>query len=134
MKGKKRENLEEKAREVFCRYPSVKLAYLFGSQAQGLAGRQSDFDFAVYAAEKNPARLFDLKLELLGKLGKIFGEDKIDVVILNTARQPELKYNIIKDGRLIYEKEPFKLLVEPKILNEYFDFHAQLLRHGLTKA
>lgn len=133
MKEKKPENLEKKAKAIFRQHPSVKLAYFFGSRVKGQAGRQSDFDFAVWADERDGVKLFDLKLELLGKLGKIFGEDKIDMVILNLAKQPELKYNIIKDGRLIYEKEPFKLLVEPRILNEYFDFHAQLLRHGLTK-
>jgi hypothetical protein len=49
------------------------------------------------------------------------------------AELKKLKYSIIKDGNLIFEKEPFKVIVEPKILNEYFDFHAMLLRHRLTR-
>lgn len=59
--------------------------------------------------------------------------NKIDVCILNDLKSPELKYNIIKNGYLVYEKEPFKLLVEPPILNEYFDFHQSLSRYHLTK-
>jgi hypothetical protein len=58
----------------------------------------------------------------------------IDIVILNLARSPELKYQIINGGRLIYEKEPFKVLIEPRILNEYFDFQKMLLKYNLTEA
>jgi len=60
--------------------------------------------------------------------------DKVDVVILNLTDSPELKYNIITQGRLIYEKEPYRIIVEPRILNDYFDFRSLLLRHHLTKA
>jgi len=53
--------------------------------------------------------------------------------MLNLIEGPELKYNIIKEGKLIYEKEPYKVLIEPRILNEYFDFRMSLLRYNLTK-
>ena len=67
------------------------------------------------------------------KISRLLGTDKIDVVILDMAESPELKYSIIKEGKLIYEKEPYRVLLEPKILNEYFDFHSILSRYGLTK-
>jgi len=45
---------------------------------------------------------------------------------------PEMKYAIITEGILLYEKEPYRVIVEPRILNEYFDFRIMLKRHGLT--
>ena len=112
----------------------IKLVYLFGSQVNGTAGPLSDYDFAFYIDEKDKKKLFDLKLDLIGKLTQILKSDKIDVVILNIVESPELKYNIIKDGKLIFERTPYRILVEPQILNNYFDFHSLLLRHNLTKA
>jgi len=115
-------------------YSQIKLVYLFGSQVNKTSGPLSDYDFAFYIDEKDKNKLFDLKLDLIGKLSQILKSDKIDVVILNMVESPELKYNIIKDGKLIFEREPYRILVEPQILNNYFDFHNLLLRYNLTKA
>ena len=60
--------------------------------------------------------------------------DKLDIIILNLIESPELKYKIIRDGVLLFKEEPYKVLVEPRILNEYFDFHDLLVRYNLTKA
>jgi len=119
---------------LFLKYPQVKLVYLFGSQASQKTGPLSDYDFAFYLEEKDKKKLFDLKLDLISSLSRILKTDNIDVVILNEVESPELKYNIIKEGKLIYEIEPYRLLVEPRILNDYFDFHYLLLRFNLTKA
>ena len=70
----------------------------------------------------------------MGEVSSKLKTDKLDLVILNDIDGPELKYNIVKEGILLFEKEPFKVIIEPKIFNEYFDFHALLLRHNLTKA
>lgn len=114
--------------------PVVKLGYFFGSRAENSAGPLSDYDFAFYLEESSKEKRFEIRLTLLKHLTKLFQTDDIDVVILNDTQAPELKYNIIKNGILFYEQEPFKVLIEPRILNEYFDFHSSLLRYGLTKA
>jgi predicted nucleotidyltransferase len=119
---------------LFLKYPQVKLAYLFGSQVSRKTGPLSDYDFAFYLEEKDKKKSFDLKLDLISSLSRILKTNNIDVVILNEVESPELKYNIIKEGKLIYEIEPYRLLVEPRILNDYFDFHYLLLRFNLTKA
>ena len=118
---------------VFGAFPEVKLAYLFGSRAQGQAGPLSDYDFAVYLDERDALKRFDLRLKLMDVLTRKLKTDKVDVCVLNDIKSPELKYNIIKDGTLILEREPFKVLVEPRILNEYFDFHYSLVKHNLTR-
>lgn len=119
--------------EIFKLFPEIKLVYLFGSQASGDTGPLSDYDFAIYFDEKDIKKMYDIQFKLDDKISFLLKTDKIDFVILNLAESPELKYNIIKDGKLIYEMEPFRVLVEPRILSEYFDFHEILLRHGLTK-
>lgn len=120
-------------REIFELYPEIKLVYFFGSMAKDKAGPLSDYDFAFYLDEKDKKKAFDLKFKLMDKITRELKTDKVDIVILDMAEGPEIKFNIIKEGKLIYEKEPYKLLIEPKILNEYFDFISILKRYNLTK-
>lgn len=124
---------EKKLASIFKLLPRVKLVYLFGSRASGKVGPLSDFDFAILLNEKDAQKRFKIRTDILSKLSEALNTDKIDVVVLNDTKSPELKFSIIKDGKIIYEKEPYKVLLEPKILNEYFDFMDGLKRYGLTK-
>ena len=128
------DSIREKLNGIFLHYPRIKLVYLFGSRATGEAGPLSDYDFAIYFDEKDPKKMFDIKLELMGQLCRILGTDEVDIAILNLSEMPEFKFNVIREGQLIYEEEPFRVIVEPKILNEYFDFKLILSRYGLTKS
>ncbi|MDD5738335.1 MAG: nucleotidyltransferase domain-containing protein [Candidatus Pacebacteria bacterium] len=127
------QNSQEEYKKIFSKYPQVKLAYLFGSRANGTAGPLSDYDFAVYLDEKNSQKRFDIRLELMAKLSLLLKTDAVDVVVINDTENPDLKYNIVKEGNLLIEKEPYKLLVEPQIINEYFDFNFGLFKNNLTK-
>lgn len=134
MKGTVQEALCKVLSTIFnSLYPQVKLVYFFGSRAKDKYGPLSDYDFAVYLDEKDGKRRFEIKLGLIEKLSRKIGTDAVDVVVLNDTESPELKYSIIKEGRLIYEKEPYKVFTEPRILNEYFDFMHGLRKYGLTK-
>ena len=128
------EKILKKIKEVFKLYSEVKLVYLFGSRANGKVGPMSDYDFAVYLDEEDSKKRFDIRLELMAKIGRILKTNHVDVVIFNDTEGPEFKYNIIKDGKVIFEKEPFKILLEPRILSEFFDFREMLRRNNLTKA
>ena len=123
----------ENVKTIFKLYPEIKVVYFFGSKATGEDGPLSDYDFAIYLDEKDKKRMFDVKFELFDHLSRLFKTDKIDIVILNLTESPELKYNIIKEGEVIFEEEPFRIILEPKILNEYFDFHYMLSKYNLTK-
>ena len=127
------ENELQRLKEIFKGYPAVKVVYLFGSRALDNDGPMSDYDFAVYFDGRDTRKMFDAKLELLDKLSRLLSTDNIDIVILNTMEAPELKYQIIKEGKVLYEEQPYRILIEPKILNEYFDFHYMLSKYGLTK-
>lgn len=120
--------------DLFENFGQVKLAYLFGSRARGTPGPLSDYDFAVYLDEQDHKKIFEIQSALLDQLQRRLGTDNVQVVVLNLVESPELKYSVIASGTLLYEQEPFKLLVEPRILNEYFDFHQLLKRHGLTRS
>ena len=119
---------------IFNQYPEIRLVYLFGSRVRGDVGPLSDYDFAVYFENADKKRMFEIKFSLQAKLSRSLKTDNVDVVLLNIAGSPELKYNIIKEGKIIFEKKESRITVEPKILNEYFDFHAILSKHNLTKA
>ncbi|MBI3592560.1 MAG: nucleotidyltransferase domain-containing protein [Nitrospirae bacterium] len=124
----------KKLNSVFKSYPEIKLVYLFGSRAVCKESLLSDYDFAVYLDTKDKNRMYEIKFELFDKVSRLLKTDKIDIVILNLTEAPELKYLIIKEGKLIFERKPFKVIVEPHILNEYFDFQRGLLRYNLTGA
>lgn len=126
--------MQEALQNLSKKYPAIKLIYFFGSQARGDAGPMSDYDFAFYLDEQDKNARHELKLNLIGELNSILKTDAIDLVILNDLDKPEMKYDIIKDGKLLYEEEPYSLIVEPQILNDYFDFREGLRRNNLTKA
>ena len=95
----------------------VGLAYLFGSQATGQAGAQSDYDVAV---------LFDGKVStddrylLAHQLTELL-DTGVDLVDL--ARAPiELVYNVIATGQILYEKDrTTRMEFEARTLSMYFD-------------
>lgn len=129
----------DKLKSIFDKFSPIKLVYFFGSMASGQAGPLSDYDFAVYFdLQKNSAKdkeqMFDIKFKLMDQLSRALKTDKVDVAILNLTEEPEFKYSVIKDGKLIYDQEPFRVLIEPKILNEYFDFRYFMRKYNLTKA
>lgn len=126
--------MQELARKLAEKFPSIKLVYLFGSRGRGDFGPLSDYDFAIHLEEKDKGRRTELQLEILNELTSALKTDAVDIVILNDLDMPEMKYDIIAEGKLLYEEESFSLLVEPTILNEYFDFRESLRMNNLTKA
>jgi len=118
-------------KKTFARYPEIKLVYFFGSKAKNKGSLLSDYDFAVYFDKKtNVVRIKEIVLSLISEISSILKTDKVDLVILNQLLSPALKFNIIKDGKLIYEQPPYRLLVEPFIYSEYFDF--KIVTHSLA--
>ncbi len=127
--------VQQKIVEYFSAQPEVALAYFFGSRARGDSGPMSDYDFAIYCADGvDVRRRAELRFIFIAAMGKIVKSDAIDVVILNDCYTPELKYQIITEGKLLFAHEPYQIIVEPKILNEYFDFKYLLRKYSLTRS
>lgn len=126
--------MDKSVLRIFESHPDIKLVYLFGSTVRGNRGPMSDYDFAVFVDKKDKKEIARIQFQLMDELSRFLETDKVDVVMLDSANSPELKYNILHEGKLIFEREPFRVLFEPRILNEYFDFHLSLKSHGLTRA
>ncbi len=112
----------KKIQEVFVRYPKIKLAYFFGSRNRGGFNENSDYDFAVYIEEKDSVKSFKIRIKLMNELASILKNDNIDIVTLNDIDNPTLKFEIVKEGTLLYQVEPYRLLLIPHILEDYFEF------------
>ena len=108
--------------EVF-KQNNVLFAYLFGSQIGENSNKKSDVDIAVMLPQglsKNER--FDLRLKLIGEIGKILKKD-VDLIILNDTKSLFFKYVILKEGKVIYVGSDSELaLFESKTLGLYFDF------------
>ena len=99
----------------------VVLAYLFGSQAKGIANRESDIDIAVLLSDQIPQaeyrqRLVDLNTELIG----IFQQDAIDVALLNAA-PPLLAFQVGCHAVVIYDSHRRYVSFYVETFNRYVD-------------
>lgn len=106
------EQIVERLRKYFEERPdlAVASAYLFGSQAEGRAHRESDIDVAVLLQwDRYPIRdnRDDARNRLGSELITILHHSKVDVVILNDA-PPLFGRQIIYDGIRAYLGDPAK--------------------------
>lgn len=94
----------------------VRLLVLFGSQAQGIANKTSDFDFG-YLAKNDP---YDLLYDLLSsKINRLIN---IDIVNLETA-PAELQMHVAKFGKVVFESTPQTFAnFKEKTMISYADF------------
>ena len=113
--------------KIFQKYP-IQVAYLFGSQATGKTTKLSDYDFAVLLDKKVEKNQYSqYQLEIISELLKIVKTDHLDLVILNNLKIPLfLKYNVIKEGKVIYEKNK-------TAENERKDLEFNILRRWLDE-
>lgn len=115
---------------IFLQYEEIKLVYLFGSQATKKTTPLSDFDFALYLDPNiDIQKEKEITLKLIYEISLVVKNNNIEIVSLNKSASSLLKFNILKEGRLIYQKPPYKVLVEPTIYNEYFDFQTFMQSH-----
>ena len=115
---------------IFRRYPTVGVAYLFGSRARQDNVESSDYDFAIYFAGGSVVSRHKLTLALAADLSAHLRTDAVDVVALNDVESVVLRYQVVSEGVVLFEREPHRVIFEPKVLNEYFDYQSWLERSG----
>jgi len=79
-------------------------AYLFGSQAEGRAHRESDVDLAVlldFETYPNAKERFEARLRLIADLEGLLQRNDVDLVVLNDA-PPELGARVVTEGKRLY--------------------------------
>lgn len=89
--------LERALKAALSQRPEVRLAFLFGSEARGMASSSSDIDLAALAPGA------DL-LELSRELGLLLGRE-VEVLDLSAVTIPLLD-EILRDGIVVGEAEP----------------------------
>lgn len=101
-------------REVRLLMPSVKLIYLFGSQASSQANDQSDIDIAVLAEHKiDSIKRFDHQETLAIKLKR--DVDLVDLLSASTVLQNQ----IVQHGVCLYGREEVQDSFEMQVLSMY---------------
>jgi len=115
-------DIENKIKGYFSSRKGVITVYLFGSVAAGKENRFSDVDVAVLFDPAMPPREYsDEILSIMDDLSRILDRE-IDVVALNNTGA-FLKYQIIKSGVRIYEREGrAEHSFEARAIVEYLDF------------
>ena len=104
--------------EIFRERAEILLAYLFGSQADGTAGPQSDYDIALLVRQPSLA----LQARLAHEIGTILGTGRVDVAFLNRA-PVELAYAVIAQGQLLYQRSVAERVeFEAKVLSLYANY------------
>ncbi|MBE7530649.1 MAG: nucleotidyltransferase domain-containing protein [Chloroflexi bacterium] len=88
--------------KVWCHGRTVQLCVLFGSQATGKARTDSDIDLALWV--KPPPEPL-VKLRWLGELIDLLGKE-VNVVWVGPDTNPVLGFEIVRDGRVLFEREP----------------------------
>ena len=121
MKQLNQKNLIKLLKKALLKKKEVLFCYLFGSRAYQNFIQKSDVDIAVFLDEKKTKDFFDERIELISQITQKLKKE-VDVVVLNTA-PPFLKYVVLKEGKLIFERNREKRIdFELKSFNEYFDF------------
>ncbi len=78
--------------------------YLFGSQAEGRAHRESDVDLAVLMPgpeRMSPGQRFEARLRLIGQLEAMLGTRRLDLVVLNDL-PPLFARHIVTTGKRLF--------------------------------
>ena len=112
----------------------VVAAYLFGSLAVGRANRLSDVDVAVLLVAGLTAEVaVERQLELSEALNA-FANREVQVTLLNTA-SPQLAYQVIRDGRLLVQRDPqTRIAFEVRAMKRYFDLQPMLAAYDQALA
>ncbi|OPX18304.1 hypothetical protein BXT86_01810 [candidate division WOR-3 bacterium 4484_100] len=115
---------------LFSRYPIIAV-YLFGSYARGEQGPESDYDFGILLnPQVGPSEYADIKFSILKDLVRTL-KAPVDAVIMNYQGVPlTLKFRIIRDGKIVYEKDGIiRSRFEKNILSLYLDRKYYYERH-----
>ena len=114
--------IEQSLKKYFSGQKDILCVYLFGSQAKGTDNKGSDVDIGVLFDQRLSAREYtEKRLSLMDSLSSLLDKD-VDVIVLNQAA-PFLKFQIIKQGRRIYERpDRNEHSFEARAIVEYLDF------------
>lgn len=120
-----------KIKNVLANDERIVFAYIFGSRAKGIAGNRSDWDIAVYVAEKAGQTMpATLPFYIEAEIAELLATDDVQVVVLNGLESPLFGFEIINQGVLLIDKDEGKRIeFESRVLGQYHDWQYFLKRH-----
>jgi predicted nucleotidyltransferase len=116
------DNYLKQFKSLFKKHKDIEKAYLFGSFVKNKTTKYSDVDLAVLLSSGVAnSKYSQIQIELISALTDTLNKN-CDVIILNNAGT-FLKFRVIKEGKIIYEKKNNAFhSFEAKSMLEYFDF------------
>jgi len=100
--------------------------------ADGTAGPASDLDLGLVGTRGvDRLQLIQLGFQVVADLSSLFGDDRVDVVVLNATDNTELRHAVIADGKVIFDRGDDLEAFERQIRHEYEDHRATLHRLGI---
>jgi len=121
-RGMNFEEIKHKIRPIFEKDRDVLFGYIFGSQVTGKTDFESDVDIAVFLDEKRVKDMFKKRLSLIGKLEGVL-KKTTEVVVLNEIKSIFFKFVIIKEGRVVFERDHSQRVdFELKTMQDYYDY------------
>lgn len=84
--------------------------YVFGSVAQNKSSESSDIDFLVRFSGVEPMEYFDNYMDFKAGLATLFSKD-IDLVEIQTVKNPILKKSINRDKIMLYGRADSKVAI-----------------------
>ncbi|MBI4866879.1 MAG: nucleotidyltransferase domain-containing protein [Candidatus Wallbacteria bacterium] len=125
--------------EALARVPQLRFAYLFGSRASGRQGSESDWDLAVYCAERDARLRWELRERIGCELDAAIPTRSQDLTFLEEAPSV-LAYQVIRSGVLLFSRdEDSRIEFVVRTLAFYFDeqplrrIHEAALLERMTK-
>src|SRR6056297_2603399 len=114
--------IKDKLKLVLEEEKGILFGYFFGSIALGKTNLESDIDLAFYLDEKEINDFFKKRLFLMEKIQSLF-KKRVEVIILNEVRSIFFKFVIIKEGKIVLERDHAQRIdFELKTIQEYYDF------------
>ncbi len=116
------EEIVIRLREYFGERKEVVAAYLFGSVAEGRAGKLSDIDVGILVEESliRPVR-YGYRAHVLTDLMGRLHTNEVDLVVLNKA-SPLLAHEVIRPGHVIFcRNQNQRVAFETASFNKYVD-------------
>lgn len=113
-------------------FPTIRRAYVFGSVADGTAGPASDLDIALVCS-RGQSRIdyITLGYDVYARLSTHLRNDRIEVVVMNATDSSELRYAVVTDGKIVFDRGDDLDQFEMQIRHEYFDHRQTLVRLGI---
>jgi predicted nucleotidyltransferase len=126
--------MEQHIRKYFEDKNDVVAVYLFGSQASGKAGKQSDVDIGIVADGKNAESMLGKRLIFISELSRILRKD-VHPVILNFASHQLIRQIFVKGKCILVNDKKrlalFNMFQFAKLAE--FNYYKELTQSGFIK-